>query len=629
MVLAALSLLAGGAHAQRVQMPVGYRLTWIGARWQADAKVVDSRGQAIAAPLAYRIADPTVATVSARGEVTARKPGSTRLWAVSGRDSASAVILVEPWPARFSFSPSVIRFDAKDVRQQLRVLASDSAGVPIVGGTSRIGVCRSLNDRVVRLANEEVISVGNGSTWIRCSDRGIADSIRVDVQQRATSAIITNKAALLRQRAAGDTFSVRVSARDRNSKEVVDARPTWASLNPYVVSVDPVTGKARAVGGGDTRVIVQIGDVADSVAIQVLGLPAQPLNTGPVVADTTQKSKASLLAQELFVYEAETTFVAITAIDSAGSPVPLSGVTFRLLDTTIAARLDTALVVGRKSGQTQMVVRYAGMVDTAFVNVRQRQTGGTSAASLDEGRNAFRLPEIADSTAQHQRALADVRRIILTDPAQGARSQNLVFITNAVGSFAEQLVRTESGAIEDRTGPLYGGSGTLLLYQRLELMGSLRTGTFSSVDTIGENLKVLEFEGLAGLFPVRQLGLRAGVVMRGQKSTIATQTALIPKVSLVSRFAFIGDVFNTYAAFSLLPKAKMNYGKDPVTGLTISETGSLFSRGGEAGIEFRLPGSAGLNGGLTYLVEKISFDESPRVESFSAIRLRFGFNIGR
>jgi hypothetical protein len=441
--------------------------------------------------------------------------------------------------------------------------------------------------------------------------------------------LITNKAALLRQRAAGDTFSVQVRARDRNSRNVLDARPTWASLNPFVVSIDPVTGRARAVGGGDTRVIVQVGDVADSVGIQVTGPSAQPLNTGPVAADTTQKSKASLLAQEVFVYEAETTFVTITAIDSTGSPVPLAGVSFRLLDTTIASRVDTATVVGRKSGQTQMVVRYAGMVDTALVNVRQRQTGNTSSASSEEARNAFRLPEIVDSSAQHRRALEDVRKSILTDPTQGGRRQSLVFVTNAFGSFAEQYVQTETGSVEDRTGPLFGGSGTLLLFQKLEFMGTLRKGTLTSVDTIGETLEVLEFEGSAGLFPVRQLGLRTGVILRGQKSLIATQTAMIPKVSLVSRFGFIGDIFSTYAAFSLMPKAKMSFGRDPVTDDVITETGTLFSRGGEVGIDFRLARATGLNGGLTYFVEQISFEESDRIETFSAIRLRFGFNIGR
>ena len=171
-VLAALSAMTGRAAAQRIEMPVGFRLTWIGARWQANARVVDSRGQPVATTLVYRMADPSVATVSSRGEVTAKKPGNTRLWAVAGKDSASALIVVEQWPARFSFSPASIRFDARDVKQPVRVLASDSAGVPIVGGSTRAGICRSVNPAVATLHADTVAAVANGSTWIRCGPFG-------------------------------------------------------------------------------------------------------------------------------------------------------------------------------------------------------------------------------------------------------------------------------------------------------------------------------------------------------------------------------------------------------------------------------------------------------------------------
>jgi hypothetical protein len=622
-IVAALSALAGTARAQRIQMPVGYRLTWIGARWQADARVTDASGRPTNAPLSYRMDDVAVASVSPRGEVTARKPGHTRLWAVSGRDSASALIVVEQWPARFSFSPAIVRFDALASHQPLRVLASDSAGVPIVGGSTRIGVCRSVNDRVATLTGGDIVSVANGGTWIRCSDRGIADSLRVDVAQRAVAAVITNKVPLSRQRVAGDTFSVRVQARDRMQKPVEDARPTWASLNPLVVSVDPVTGRGRAVGGGDTRVIVQVGDVADSVTISVGGAPVQAINTGPVAVDTTTKSKASLLAQELFVYEGETTYVVINAVDSAGNAAGLSELSYRLADTSIAARIDTARIIGRKSGQTRLIVRYAGMVDSAFINVRQRQVGTTaSAADAEAARAAFRPPEIPDSASQQQRLRQAADQAIHTDPSLGATRQNLVVVTNAFGSIAEQLVRTESG-IEDRTGPIYGGSGSLILLQKLEFAGSLRLGSLTSVDTIGEQLDFKEFEASAGIFPVRGLGLRGGVILRGENTELAKQTWMIPKVSIVSRASFIGDVFNTYAVFSIMPKALSRR-----SGLD-DERGSLFSRGGEAGVEFRLARATGLNGALTYFVEQLSFDESDRVENLSAIRLRFGFNIGR
>ncbi len=92
---------------------------------------------------------------------------------------------------------------------------------------------------------------------------------------------------------------------------------------------------------------------------------------------------------------------------------------------------------------------------------------------------------------------------------------------------------------------------------------------------------------------------------------------MVPKVSLVTRFAFIGDMFSTYAVLSVLPKA--NY-----SGL--DESGTLFSRGGEAGIDFR---RNWFNGGVTYYVEQLSFSESERTHSFSAIRLRVGLNLGK
>ena len=631
LVLAALSATAGVAGAQqRIQMPLGYRLTWIGARWQADAKVVDRSGRPVAAALTYRMADPSIATVTARGEVTARKPGNTKLWAVSGKDSASALIEVTQWPARFTFSPSMVRFDAKDVRQPLRVLASDSAGVPMVGGTSRVGTCRSLNERVATLVNGEVVSVANGSTWIRCSDRGIADSIRVDVQQRAVQATIANKTLLGRTRTPGDTFRIVATARDRNGKEVTDARPTWASLNPLVVSVDPVNGRARAVGGGDTRIIVQVADVADSISLSVSG-PAIQLASGPVI-DTAARKRATLSADEMFVYEGETTTVNITVVDSTGVTVSLGSrqVSWRPLDTTVVARLDTARIVGKKFGTSQLIVTYAGLADTAQVNVSSRSNikfgaeGGSGTSN-----KPFDPPVAHDSTVQQAAALKAAQERIFTNPNLGAIRQNVVLVANGFGSIAEHFTKTDLGITEDRKGPMFGGVGSLTFYQKFEVAGGVRLGTLAAVDTLSESIEFQEFEGSLAIFPVPQLGIRGSFAHRGEKSELASQTWNIPKIAVISRFSFIGDVFNTYGSFFIMPGTKAFRAKDPVTQKPIPEAASAFSRGGEAGIEFRLSRANGLNGGVTYYIEKLSFDENPRIESLSSIRLRFGFNIGR
>src|ERR1051325_4616479 len=215
MLLAALAVGARESDAQRVSMRVGFRLTYIGMRVNADAKVVDNSGRPVAsAPLAYRIADPTVASVSPNGEVVAKKPGDTRLWAVSGKDSAYAYIQVQQYASRFAFTPAFVRLEAIGGKQPLKVLASDAAGVPVVGGPSRSSSCRSVNERVATFTPAgDVVAVGNGSTYIRCADRGLADSIKVDVRQRGASVLITNKPSL-RTKQYADTFTVSYAVKD-------------------------------------------------------------------------------------------------------------------------------------------------------------------------------------------------------------------------------------------------------------------------------------------------------------------------------------------------------------------------------------------------------------------------------
>ena len=107
-LMAALALNVQQAAAQNVKMRVGYRVTFIGDHVGVDglnARVVDNAGRPVAnARLAYRSADPAIAAVTPAGEVVARRAGSTKVWAVYGRDSASSLILVEQWASDGAYS---------------------------------------------------------------------------------------------------------------------------------------------------------------------------------------------------------------------------------------------------------------------------------------------------------------------------------------------------------------------------------------------------------------------------------------------------------------------------------------------------------------------------------------------
>lgn len=631
--MAALALNARQASAQRVSIfgagRVGYRLTFIGARVAMEARVVDNNGRTLPnAPLAFHVADPAVAGVSSRGEVIAKKPGSTRVWAVYGRDSASSLILVEPWAAKFAFTPGAVRLDAIGARQPLKVLVSDSAGTPIAGATSATSSCRAVNDRVATLTRTgDIVAVGSGSTYIRCSDRGIADSIRIDVEQRPTTVSILNKAAL-RSKQFGDTFSIRISTRDKQGKDVVDARPTWASLNPAAVSVDALTGKARAVNSGDSKIIVQIGDIADSTTISVTGGSAfAPVATSPtgIAEPGTTTSKAGFATSDVFMFEKDTATVQFSATDSAGALIPNPRFRIRLSDNSVAKMIDSVRVVGVKAGQARLLIEYAGRTDTAYaVHVNPRSAISASDAAAAASGAAFKDPAVTfkDSIPKWAAVRDTVVTAIHTDPRTAASQRNLVLLVNGVGAITEHRSRPTAGVSEDRTGVLSGGSGMLVLFRRLELGGTARLGTLSTTGNVGEPLNFTEAEGSLGIFPIQQVGIRLGYMLRSEKTQVATQKWTIPKVSLVTRFSFIGDVVNTFAAFSILPKATF-------TGAPL-ETASLLSRAGEAGLEFRkgFGSASAFNAGLTYYVEQFSFDNSPRLEEFSAIRFRIGLQRG-
>jgi hypothetical protein len=621
---AALVSSAAPSLAQRVLFDhTGYRLRSIGERVTAVVRVVDNGGRQVSNPaITFHVADPTVASVSPRGEVVSRRVGNTFVWAVAGRDSASAIVLVEQWPAKFSFAPATLKLDALGAKVALKIQASDAAGNPIAGGATKTSSCRSVNERVASLSSAgEVVSVSNGSTFIRCADRGIADSLRVEVQQRATQAVIDSRIKRA-TKTVGDTFTVKVTGRDRLARDLVDARPTWASLTPTIVSVDPVTGKAQAKDAGDVKIIAQVGDVADTATINVTGSraptsqPAAPV-AAPDASTLAASTAASIPKTALFkgtslsIVEGDTAKIAITARDSSGLAMNTSRLRLEPTgDTSIAVLIDSSRVIGRKQGATTVIARLGGFVDTISINVRLRSTTTT-----------FRSPDRhPEKILQYRKMRDSVLSVIAGDSTARGRTSRLVASGYGMGVMADHSTHPAPDVTETRTGFLQGGGGTLTMFRWLELSGGVRSGTLTPVavagQTPGETLSILEGEGNLTVQPASWIGLRAGYLVRTEKTTPATQTWKIPRISLINRFGFVGDFANTYTALSVLPSAQY-------TGTT--EKPSTFSLSGEAGVEIH-PSFYSM--AFTYYIEQFKFDNSTRVDQYSALRLRLSLSRG-
>jgi hypothetical protein len=595
---------------------------------------VDSRRRPVAnANIRWRIADPTIASVNPQGIVVSRRVGYTKLWAVAGEDSASALILVDQWAAKFDFSPTVVRFDAVGAKLPLRVLVRDAAGHPINDPSRKTATCRSLNERVASLApNGEVRSHTNGVTYVRCTDRGIADSVRVEVRQRALRALITDKLNF-GAKVVGDTFRIRINAFDRAGDEIKEVQATWASLEPTVVSVDPLTGLARSVGPGEAKIVGQVGDATDTLNIQVALSPGM---AAPVVAGGDNlaaglagdaRGPALVMQSSLYLAEGDESPVAVSARDAFGATVNNPDVRLSSSDTAVVAVLPGRRVAARKSGVAYILGQFGTLRDSMQVSVRVKAVANAGGGADAAGAVAFVRPRFnLDSARARYRTRRDSAANAMRKQSVVAQYSGRMLSLSGVAGQAAHSTRLTSGFFETRTGLMYGGVAEVAPHRMLKGTVHFRMGTLLTNQPTGEDLKVTEAEGDLTFSPAPWFGIRGGYVMRNDQTDLATQHWTFPRASLVGRFPFVGGAVVNTMAISVLPFAKYTGHLDGA-GKELSP--KPFSLGGEAGLELH---TGFFSAGVIYYVEKFTFpvlNGETRKDQFSTIRIRIGLQGGR
>ena len=633
MAFAALALLTIPMRAADAQVRferTGYRLTSIGEQMPVSARLVGSPRRPVAnAKIRWRIADSSIATVSQSGIVVSRSSGYTKLWAVAGDDSASALILVDQWAAKFEFSPPLVRFDAVGSKLPLRVSVRDAAGHLIGSQNRRTATCRSVNERIASLGiNGELSARGNGVTYVRCSDRGIADSVRVEVRQRAVRAEIADKP-LIANKTVGDTFRIRISARDRVGDEIRDVQATWASLNPGIISIDPLTGMARSVGAGPVRIVAQVGDATDTVSIMVQPGSGMPIAVAEGGTGIETVRVPTLTLGSLYLMVGDTGRVAATAKDASGNTISNPNLTYRSNDTSIVTPVAIRSGLGwvaRRTGVTYIVTQFGPIVDSLQVSVRAKGTATPTLAG-NAGSVAFVRPTFDTVAARRiyaQRldsAARAIKRASIVKEATG----RLLAVSGVAGQVAHSS-RLSRVFAESRTGLMYGGSATLAPFGWLKATGGLLTGSLGTNRPTGEEMTVTETEGQLIISPAPWFGLGGGYMVRNEKTQLATQRWTFPRVSATTRFTFVGGAFTTVAGISVLPAARYT-GYADSTGAEVRP--NPFSLAGEAGLEVN---TGFLSAGIMYYVERFTFPVlagETRRDQFSALKLRVGLQAGR
>jgi hypothetical protein len=638
-LLLALAALAPfrASEAQVTFERAGYRLTSIGERITVQGRVVDSRRQPVASTsIRWRVADPSIASVTPQGVLVSRRVGNTKLWAVAGDDSASALILVDQWAAKFDFLPPTVRLDSKGAKAPLRIIVRDAAGHPIASQNRRPTSCRSLNERIASLApNGEITARDNGVTYIRCADRGIADSARVEVRQRPARATIVDKASFV-NKVVGDTMRLRVNASDAAGRPIENVQATWASMNPSIASVDPLTGFARLIGPGTATIIAQAGDVTDTLSVGVAagsGLPV-PLNADAAGDAANLARVPTLKIEASYPFAGDTSMIRFTARDASGIEVPNPAVTLESSDTSIFAVLSRNRIVARKPGSAYVVGRFgAATMDSGQIIVRLK-SNITATATVSGPSATFRRPTFnVDSFATAYTSSRDSINKLIFDSTRvlGLKAPWFLISAALAGGQATHSFADSTGK-EERAGFVYGGLAELRAFRVIKLGGEFRTGSLSSSGATGTDLTVTEMAGTLTIQPAEAFAFGGSYTLRatreGQSALpLAIQQWTFPRAFVSIRPAFVGGAVRTSMGVNVLLPGATYTGYIDQQGNAVNP--QALSLGGEAGLDFV---RGGFRIGLTYNVESFRFPKvgtSERRDQFSMIRFKAGWEYAR
>ncbi len=586
LALAAMAVPLGAQGRRVVFNRFGYRLNSVGESVAVSAGVLDSllRPEPNAV-LAWRIEHPTIATVNTRGVVTARRIGYTRLWAISGRDSAAAIILVRVDAYTIEFTPSPMRLDPDGTSVPIRIRLVAGTGELLADLTRTPGACFSLNNGVATLrVGGQVAAVSTGVTYVRCTGRGVTDSVRIEVGQRVAAISIAGDGGRL---VPGDT--VQFSARTDNSagQPLAGVVLAWASTNTGVVRIDSATGVARALGPGAAGVVAQFGRIADTVYVTV---------SPPRIA--------SLRLAPVFPFVSDTVAIVATARDASGAivAVPDRAITLRSTRPSVV-QVVGARVIAADSGSAWVVATIGTATDSILVAPRER----ASAIMAGSVPPPARQTRDSASTAELRSRIAG-RLVSLT--ASASRM-----------SHSSQLAQ---GRTEDRAGLITGGSASVAVTRSLDIAADLGGGTLTGADG-AEDLSVAEVRGQLTYWTRDWLALRVGYTRRSEATDLVLHRWQFANATAVTQMDLFGGALRSVSAFSLLPWGGFS-GHREATGKQVAPNRTSFAI--LSSLEFRW---SALSAAISYQGERFTFPEAngaSRRDQFSTVRLRVGLEAG-
>jgi len=258
---------------------------------QLTATATDASG----APLSGRVAtwassNPTVATVSSSGKVTAIARGSANITATMDAKSASAAVAVsEPEPPPVASITVTLNAPSITVGQSTQAVAvlKDANGNTLTGRavtwTSEAPSLATVS------ASGLVAAIGAGTATITASAEGKTGNTTIVIQPAAPAPVASVAlSATSTSMSIGESQAVTVVLRDAQGNVLSGRSISWSSSNLSVMSVAP-SGIVTALGGGTATVTATSEGKSGTITFTVAA-PVAPVASVSVTAPTTTLS---------------------------------------------------------------------------------------------------------------------------------------------------------------------------------------------------------------------------------------------------------------------------------------------------------------------------------------------------
>ena len=329
------------------------QLASVGETTTLTAIVVDSLdAEILDAPLMWTSEDPTVATVDAQGEVTARMNGETRITVTSGNLSAVVTVNVELQTNRIVVSPESVYLTSIGEMIQLTASVRDADDMEIPG----VGLTLTSEDPAVASVDGQGVVTAhmNGETRIVVTWEDLEASVSVVVSQVADRIVVSQQVVHLPS--IGDMVNLFATVYDGNNVEIQDADLMWSSEDPTVASVDD-QGVVTAHMEGETSITVTSGALSANVRITVVQ-QANHVVVSPQSVDMTAIG--------------ETIQLIATVFDMGDGEVPGAELIWTSEEPTVATVNNQGVVTAQMNGQTLVTVTWKDVSASVTVTVEQQ-----------------------------------------------------------------------------------------------------------------------------------------------------------------------------------------------------------------------------------------------------------------